>query len=789
MNFKSLAGKIGGVAKEAARGALTGELLNFTGNNAMTGQVNYADYEYDANGHIKGINTKFAKEVETLYEDSGVKNTTGKGIDGSFGGLTTGTPRAAKTDFAEKYPGKYDNSANNYKSFKSSYEKKIEEDNKKIDNGGILSNINIGGINVKSAVDSISSTPSMFPNTNTSSSKQNSKQDSLYGLVYNNVSTDNYNKYNAADNQNKVINNPISDVFSIKLPDWSYADFINERAIWQKGLSSIFDEPGWFYFKIFFDFDTDHGLFGGLLNSKYLTNAVNSAAKYLYSIRNLHRYIKPKDRINSLYKFASILSYINTNAPWYFKSVKGLNKAAVPIIDDFSKENAIELELTQDAIDMRLSTLMSLYNYACFDSITDREIIPKNLRKFNMSVVIFQTPLRYLHTSYTSNKKTEFMGIDVGGIVDEVGGLFGKKKKGSKMVKYKTMNPNHGETSGYQNMMSMKVYTFMGCEFDRESFGSIIPGSVSNESPFQLGNSSIKITYTSCAEHTMNEFYAMMFGTDGFYFNQYSNYQLALNEGGTWNGYVTDNQNSWNEQLDRYQSLYDTFEDIAKGGTILGLIDKPKTYKKAIDATEAIMNGLFDNPGMLKGLATNFALGLLGSSKDTKAPQGNIYGDYGIGSAYYKDKLEMLKNGVHENTMAPYYYDPDTGARIDFHKDKQYSAYSYKNTVSSIKNFNVTNWLSTQTQKAASGINNVLRSGMDSLFGYDTGDFTQRPYKRPTSHNRQEGNNKNHSMVDDESTWTRTTKPYAYDPKEAINNINIENNEHKFTMPPYSPNL
>ena len=160
----------------------------------------------------------------------------------------------------------------------------------------------------------------------------------------------------------------------------------------------------------------------------------------------------------------------------------------------------------------------------------------------------------------------------------------------------------------------MKIYTFIGCEFDLKSFSEIIPGQMTNENPFQLGNSSIKISYAKCIEHTMNEFYGMMFGTDGFYFNHYNNFQIDAGEGNSINGIVNDNNNTWESQQERYQALKDTLEDLTQGGTILGLIDSPKTYKKAIDATEAVMNGLFDGGGMLKNLATNFALGLLGSS-------------------------------------------------------------------------------------------------------------------------------------------------------------------------------
>ena len=728
MNFGALAEKVGGTIKEAARNGLVNGILK------ATGGVSDSILPFNIGGNVS--------DGEGLWDD--------EGIDGVYSGLSSGQGRhnrSAKAAYMEEYPNKYEN-AGGYKSVYSIGNAKPEQ-----------------------------------------MTKENAKDiPSFQGMLYNDKITTNNKNYNANDDQNKVVDNPISDVFSIKLPDWSYADFINERAIWQKGLSSIFDEPGWFYFKVFFDFDTDHGLFGGLLNSKYLTNTVNSAAKYLYSIRNLHRHMKPQDRINSLYKFASILSFINTNAPWYFKSIKGLNNAAAPIISEFSKERFIELEVTQDAIDMRLSTLMSLYNYACYDRMYHKEVIPENLRKFNMSVILFQTPLRYLHTSYTSNEKTELLGINLTGLANEISNIFGNTSKQSNVIKYKTMNPNNGETNDYSNMMSMKVYTFLGCEFDPESFGNIIPSNITNDKPFKLGESTIKIKYYSCTEHTMNEFYGMMFGSDGFYFNQYSNYQLSLNDDKKWNGYIAKSKEQWAKQEQRYKDLIDTFA----GGTPDGPLGISTTYKKAVDATEAIMNGMFDNPNILTGLATNFALGLIGSSRSTQAPQGNIYGDYGIGSAYYKDKLEMMKNGVHERTTAPYYYDPITGVRVDLHKSKNYSAYNYKNDLTSITNFNVTNWLDTQTQRAASGINDNLRgsSNINTTAPYVPNQYNSDNAQR-IDKQKWEGKGKRHDMVDDPNDWRTVEKPFTLQPKDASKyerSKQIDVNKHNNTDIRYDEN-
>ena len=727
-----LLGQIGGIAKEAGRAGLVNGVLGLTGNSSMSGQVQYPEYSYDANGHIKGVSSKYAANISKLYGTSEDTKTV-TDIFGGYGGLASSQLKRNRVHETPK-PTKYD---------------AVKNDNATLDNAN-------KGINK----DDDEKTKEKKYNANME------KIPSTYGMLYNNVTI----KSNV--NEKKINSNDSwSDMFKLKLPDWTYADFINERAIWQKGLSSVFDEPGWFYFKIFFDFDTNHGLFGGLLNYKELTQATNSAAKYLYSNIDNHKNIKAKDRITALYKFASILSYINDQAPWYFKEVKNLNDAVSPVVDNFSQERFIEIGVTQDAIDMRLSTLMSLYNYACFDNFYNKEIIPKNLRKFNMSIVVFQTPLRYLHTSFTSNKKIEFMGVDVGAVADEVTGFFGKKKSRKPASNYKSMNVNNGLSNNFGDLMSMKIYTFLGCEFDLKSFSDIIPGQVSNENPFQLGNSSIKISYTKCVEHTMNEFYGMMFGSDGFYFNHYNNFQLDIGEGKNINGIINDDK-TWQFQQERYQALKDTLEDLTQGGTILGLIDSPKTYKKAIDATEAVMNGLFDGGGMIKNLATNFALGLLGSSKNTNAPQGNIYGDVGIGSAYFKDKVEMLKNGVHERTTAPYYYDPDTGVRHDLHIDKNYSSIDFHKIKTQVSNFNVNNFLQTNTQKYASKINNKINGFIDEkIFGVNTR-FTQNSYRpnpyninsaQEFDNNRFAGIGKNHLMVDGTESnpkWQYTTKPY-----------------------------
>ena len=47
-----------------------------------------------------------------------------------------------------------------------------------------------------------------------------------------------------------VVDTTDADRLSFDIPDWGYADFINDRAIFQKSLQNPLGERGWFYFKI-----------------------------------------------------------------------------------------------------------------------------------------------------------------------------------------------------------------------------------------------------------------------------------------------------------------------------------------------------------------------------------------------------------------------------------------------------------------------------------------------------------------------------------------------------------
>lgn len=414
----------------------------------------------------------------------------------------------------------------------------------------------------------------------------------------------------------QIINDEYSDILKFEIPDWGYDDFINERALWQKQISSVLDEPGYFYFKVFFKFNTQHGLFGGLLNDKSFSWAVNSAAKYLYISHKLYRQERPFDRIVALFKFASLLSYINSAAPWFFRGVRGLNTCSSMHINEFSKEKTIELDLAPEAVDMRLTTLMSLYKFACYDDINCKEIIPENLRKFDMSIMVFAAPIRHIHSAFHSKDGDEY---------------------------YKSLSPL---ARGFDNTMSFKMYTFKNCEFDMDSLAGIIPGQMQNAAPFQMGTNSIKIKYDRVYEHNMNEFYEMMFGSNGIYYNEYAVYQQSFDTLAKRHGYsqrinASNKASNQAKRIDIISKSHATQNRFSRGGD-------NTNYKYLIDATEGIIHS------KLIGISQYYALG-------------NLYGDEylinrsymndgnnnlplqvkpgNIGSSdYYREKLVHLKN-------------------------------------------------------------------------------------------------------------------------------------------------
>jgi len=326
-----------------------------------------------------------------------------------------------------------------------------------------------------------------------------------------------------------------NDTSFIRFPDYSITDYLNTFQNWRKQLDP-FASQGFFYFKIFFNFDTSYGLLGGVKNA---AKSINTAEGYLSKIEELDIYkteMLDKRRI-ALLKFINHLAYISEETPWFFREISGLSniRSSFTTSDDF-KNNYINIHCLEDSADMRLNTLFDLYKFACYNNIRNKEVIPSNLKKFEMSILFFHMPLRKYHTEiYNTDGSVEF----------NIKNLY-----------------NLTEKNKYNNIMSFKMYTFQNCEFDVNSLTDFGNDAVSNENPFALGKNTIKISYERVYEHMFNEFDHILVGQDIFLDlandedidKRFKRISLFIK-----NAYE---KPSYNDYADVYENLYGNFTNV-----------------------------------------------------------------------------------------------------------------------------------------------------------------------------------------------------------------------------------
>ena len=204
---------------------------------------------------------------------------------------------------------------------------------------------------------------------------------------------------------------------------YSYTDFIKDRINFKRVDTSgpnRFDSPAALYYKIVFYFSDENGLLG--INNITVNNtdksvkaAVNvtapfkggkedpSSAKNNIFSNTAYNYLLLNDEIERaeyLKRFLILLSDISADSPWYFQEIGGLDTALERKV--FSegelkiedKPRQITIKCLNDSYDNRIGTLLDLYRAACFSYQNKKEIVPANLRKFNMGILVFNAPIR-----------------------------------------------------------------------------------------------------------------------------------------------------------------------------------------------------------------------------------------------------------------------------------------------------------------------------------------------------------------------------------------------------------
>ena len=388
-------------------------------------------------------------------------------------------------------------------------------------------------------------------------------------------------------------------------PLYKTSDYSNAIYNWRKQ-TNPFGTKGFFYFRIFFNFDTGYGLLGGVKKLKLKQDddksksGVNTAYGYLSNLGSIYgNNGKLNDRANALFKFVTGLEYVSNFSPWFFKEIDGLDtiRSSYLTEDDF-KEKSINIRCSEESVDMRLGTLFDLYKFSCFDNINHKEVVPKNLRKFDMSIIFMHVPLRNYQTEFpykSKNEKTElnFAAID----------KYGKEMN----ISERGIDFNH-----IDNMLSYKMFTFLNCEFDINTLNEL-QNSFSNETSFDLGKNIIKINYDRVFETRSNEFNNIIFNQDGILY-----------------------ENSNNDRLNNIQKYLKTLKE---------------SYGRRIDETNVGEN-LYGN---FTNTRSKYYLDKLKYLKDGTVEGGNIYnydyertgkGEFRKNTKYFNKKLDNIKNGT-----------------------------------------------------------------------------------------------------------------------------------------------
>ena len=344
---------------------------------------------------------------------------------------------------------------------------------------------------------------------------------------------------------------------------------------------NIYDTPGLKYFKIFFYFDNgdesgsqsiDAG--NGLLSPTWLLpeEYLNDNTYYMYN--SAWSYLKMNDcddRAELLENFVNLLSNISSESPWYFSEINGM-EAAIERKQIGSENFTIEanrpkitVKCLPDSVDDRIGTLLDLYRTIVWDWKYKQEVLPANLRKFDMGILIYETPTYNVNMQFDQKDATGNHNV-----------FFG----------------NMGATT--TNKASTKYFEFHNCEIDYNS--SKTPYSSLNNKEGINVEYSIDIYFDDCYESRSNLFSLLEFG----------DFVLSNSE-------QVNNEYTYGKPIPGYKLKTNTPEDVTKltitPDTLPGHPGSPDKSKGFLQ--KAVDQLLQTGKGMAEGLLKRAVLGNL----------------------------------------------------------------------------------------------------------------------------------------------------------------------------------
>lgn len=262
-------------------------------------------------------------------------------------------------------------------------------------------------------------------------------------------------------------------------------------------LCNALSDPTYLTFRVFFDFNQPSGLLASEVDKYSERSVQNCALAYLKRIGDIKRY-------EELKKFIVLLRSIQESAFHCFENCSGLKDAwSRQMKDVVVKDKALEFKLTE-SVDWRFTTLWSLLRHVLFDYERMVNVLPVNLRTFNMTVYV--TELRVFAESFDSEKPYNYFdankklfGISAASFGKNTGDVYNDLTT-ENADKVDNRQPIATQTN---NKIDLKqgayaMFGFSNCEFDMSSINSEFFGDINKTSDPSMVSSNVKVKWSNC---------------------------------------------------------------------------------------------------------------------------------------------------------------------------------------------------------------------------------------------------------------------------------------------------
>lgn len=261
-------------------------------------------------------------------------------------------------------------------------------------------------------------------------------------------------------------------------------------------------DPTVFGFKLFFHFNNmDSPLLFGI-NGDIQKCPTNTAAGFLKSIGD-------QQRLFYLEKFLYLLSGVNSQTPWYFQNLTGLKEAwAWDINKPFiGADKKITIDCLE-SMDLRVTAMMDLYRKACYDWKHRREVVPKNLRQFKVSVYVYEARVFNNPNTIAQVPTTEQPAYGYGRINQpeamKTNAALLSRLLGTDETRNDPSTANVNIVEGQQMSTTRNLFHFDYCEFMMNSATHL--DAVNNADPQEV-KQKIEISYQDFEEENMYNFW------------------------------------------------------------------------------------------------------------------------------------------------------------------------------------------------------------------------------------------------------------------------------------------